>query len=157
MVDHAAALAEALTRRSLTIAVAESCTGGMVGAAITSLPGSSRFFVGGIIAYSNNVKERLLGVPHSLLKSVGAVSREVASAMAQGARKALETDGAVAITGIAGPEGGSEKKPVGLVYIAACTKSREVVKEFRFTGSRDQIRAQATIEALQMMRDAVTP
>jgi len=111
-------LKEVLVQRRLTIAVAESCTGGLLASRITDVPGSSEYFRGGIVAYQNDIKERLLRVPARVLETVGAVSAETARAMAHGARKLLSSDIGVGITGIAGPGGGSPEKPVGLVYIA---------------------------------------
>ena len=108
-------LVELLKAQGLTCATAESCTGGGVGSAITAVPGSSAVFAGGVISYSNEVKAEVLGVPRDDLARVGAVSSEVAAQMAEGARRLLKTDMAVSLTGIAGPDGGSAEKPVGLV------------------------------------------
>lgn len=117
----AAEVGALLQAKGWTLATAESCTGGLIGHAITNVAGSSSYFLGGIIAYANEAKCRLLGVPQALLTAYGAVSREVALAMAQGARQALGADVAVSATGIAGPSGGSIEKPVGTVYIAVST------------------------------------
>ncbi|HEV2141563.1 MAG TPA: CDP-diacylglycerol--glycerol-3-phosphate 3-phosphatidyltransferase [Candidatus Dormibacteraeota bacterium] len=151
----AADLGSALRGTGLTVSVAESCTGGMVGAAITDEPGSSEYFAGGAIAYSNELKESELSVPRSLLDSVGAVSREVAEAMAQGARKRYGTSLAVAVTGIAGPDSDGSSKPVGLTYIAVASESGTSSSEFRFTGDRLSNRRQATEQALRMLIAAV--
>jgi CDP-diacylglycerol--glycerol-3-phosphate 3-phosphatidyltransferase len=135
----------------LTVSVAESCTGGMVGAAITDVPGSSAYFAGGVIAYSDEVKRRDLDVPADLLEKFGAVSREVAEAMAKGARSRFGTDIAVGVTGIAGPDSDATSKPVGLTYVAVASAERTSSTEFNFTGDRESNRRQATTEALRML------
>ena len=147
----AAELAEAVRPGGLTVAVAESSTGGMVGSMITDQPGSSAYFVGGVIAYSNEVKEEQLGVPSDLIRRVGAVSREVAEAMAEGARRKLGTSLAVAVTGIAGPDADGTPKTVGLTYIAVASAARTSSREFRFNGDRTSNRRQAATEALRML------
>ena len=141
-----------LRERGLTLAVAESCTGGLVGARLTRVPGSSDYFRGGIIAYANEAKERLLGVPAALIAAKGAVSEEVALAMAQGAREKLGAEVAVAVTGIAGPGGGSEEKPVGLVYIAFAGGAKAVARRLFLPASRDLIRERSTLFALDLLR-----
>jgi nicotinamide-nucleotide amidase len=147
----AAELAEAVRPDGLTVAVAESSTGGMVGALITDQPGSSAYFVGGVIAYSNEMKEGQLGVPADLIGRVGAVSREVAESMAEGARRRLGTSLAVAVTGIAGPDADGTAKPVGLTYIAVASAARTASREFRFNGDRTSNRRQAATEALRLL------
>lgn len=147
----AAELGEALRGTGMTVAVAESSTGGMVGSLITEQAGSSAYFVGGVIAYSNAVKERELDVSHELLDGVGAVSREVAEAMACGVRERFGTSLAVAVTGIAGPGADGSTKPVGLTYIAVATATRTSSREFRFDGDRASIRRQAANEAVRML------
>jgi nicotinamide-nucleotide amidase len=144
-------LGEVLRGSGLTVAVAESCTGGMVGATITDQPGSSEYFVGGVIAYSDEVKRTELGVGEVLLKTVGAVSREVAEAMAQGAREKFGTSLAVGVTGIAGPDSDGTRKPVGLTYIAVASEGHIASSQFRFNGDRGSNRRQATDEALRML------
>lgn len=144
-------LVELLKARGLTVATAESCTGGGVGAAITSVPGSSDVFAGGIISYSNEVKANVLGVLRADLMRVGAVSSEVAAQMAQGARKLLGTDLAVSLSGIAGPGGGSEEKPVGLVWFGLATKAAVRTEKAIFRGDRAQVREQAVMHALGML------
>jgi PncC family amidohydrolase len=111
-------LVRLLQERSLTLAVAESCTGGLIGHLLTDVPGSSRVFPGGVVAYGNRPKQDLLGVPAELLRTHGAVSGEAALAMAEGVRRSMQTDLGVGVTGIAGPTGGSAEKPIGTVYIA---------------------------------------
>jgi CDP-diacylglycerol--glycerol-3-phosphate 3-phosphatidyltransferase len=147
----AADLGEVLRARALTVSVGESCTGGLVGAAITEVPGSSAYFMGGVIAYSNAVKHSHLDVPADMLEAHGAVSREVAEAMAKGARSRFGTDLAVGVTGIAGPDSDGSSKPVGLIYVAVATEARVWAGEFHFHGDRQSIRQQATAEALRML------
>lgn len=131
-----------------TLVTAESCTGGGIGAALTAVPGSSSVYKGGIICYSNWVKEHVLGVSAEALTHYGAVSAPVAEAMALGARKVLDADIAVSVTGLAGPGGDDHGHDVGTVYIACSAGNACVVKEFHFTGDRDTIRKQAVKEAL---------
>ena len=138
-----AQIAAALLARKQTLATAESCTGGLVGAALTSLPGSSAWYLGGIVAYANALKIRLLGVAPELLETCGAVSLETARAMAEGARAATGADFAVSITGIAGPGGGSPGKPIGLVFMAIATPDKTAIFEHRFSGTRAYVRASA--------------
>jgi nicotinamide-nucleotide amidase len=142
--------------RGLTLATAESCTGGLVAARLTSVPGSSDVFVGGVVAYADDVKMRELGVSEQLLREHGAVSAEVAAAMAQGARKRLGSDVAVAVTGIAGPGGGTPEKPVGLVFLHASGPSGERSVDFTFGHDRETVRARATATALHLVRRLVT-
>jgi PncC family amidohydrolase len=137
-------LFDALSRERLSIATAESCTGGLVSHRITTIPGSSAYFLGGIVAYSNAVKMSLLAVPQEVLDRVGAVSAECALAMARGARQRIGTDIGVSTTGIAGPGGATPTKPVGLVYIACSMPWGDHYEEHRFTGNRiETIRASA--------------
>lgn len=145
-----------LRARELTCATAESCTGGGVGSAITSVPGSSAVFSGGVISYSNEVKNRVLGVSQETLNTVGAVSSETAIQMARGARELLRADIAVSITGIAGPDGGSEEKPVGLVWFGIASEAGERAEKAIFRGDRARIREQAVIHALGMLTIAAT-
>ncbi|HSS60082.1 MAG TPA: CDP-diacylglycerol--glycerol-3-phosphate 3-phosphatidyltransferase [Candidatus Limnocylindrales bacterium] len=144
-------LGEVLRGSGLTVSVAESVTGGMIGSLITDQPGSSEYFAGGVIAYSNDVKRELLGVPADLFESVGAVSSEVAVAMAKGVRARLGTRLAVATTGIAGPGAGGTAKPVGLTYIAVESEVHQSWREFTFSGDRAAIRHQTAVEALRML------
>ncbi|NLO91429.1 MAG: CinA family nicotinamide mononucleotide deamidase-related protein [Elusimicrobia bacterium] len=141
-----------LRRRGWMLATAESCTGGMVSDRITAVPGSSDYFAGGVVAYANELKVKVLGVKPVTLMKHGAVSSECALEMALGARKRLEADCAVSITGIAGPGGGSAEKPVGLVYIAVSVKGRlPVCKRFNFSGSRDSIKAYSSASAFTLL------
>ena len=144
-------LVEFLKAQGLTCATAESCTGGGVGTAITAVPGSSAVFAGGIISYSNEVKAEVPGVSRDDLARVGAVSGEVAAQMAEGARRLLKTDMAVSLTGIAGPDGGSDAKPVGLVWLGLATKDGVRTEKTIFRGGRAQVRAQAVTHALGML------
>ncbi len=144
-------LVELLKANGLTCATAESCTGGGVGSAITAVPGSSAVFAGGIISYANDVKERVLGVPAETFATVGAVSSETAAQMAKGARELLRVDLAVSLTGIAGPDGGSAEKPVGLVWFGLATPSGVRTEKAIFRGDRDRVRAQAVTHALGML------
>ena len=136
-----------------TLVTAESCTGGGIGAALTAIPGSSAVYKGGIISYTNWVKHNLLGVSEKLLDRFGAVSAPVAEAMAQGARKALEADVAVSVTGLAGPGGDDYGNPVGRVYIGYSDESRTIHREFTFSGDREAVRRQAAEEALKLISE----
>jgi nicotinamide-nucleotide amidase len=140
----------------LSLATAESCTGGLLGARLTDVPGASDVFVGGIIAYANDVKQKRLGVPAALLREHGAVSAEVAAAMAAGARAKLGADLAVADTGIAGPTGGTPEKPVGLVYVAVEGPEGALTRRFQLPGDREAVRARTTALALHMARRFLT-
>ena len=142
-----------LAERKLKLATAESCTGGLVGHRLTNVPGSSGYFEGGIIAYSYEAKERLLGVHHDTLYEHGAVSAETALEMARGARKALGTDIGVAVTGIAGPGGGLPGKPVGLVYIALSARTGERVEHFVWDSDREGNKAYSAEAALAMVKE----
>jgi nicotinamide-nucleotide amidase len=140
----------------LTIATAESCTGGLVAARLTSVPGSSDVVLGGVVAYANEVKEHELGVPAALIEAHGAVSAEVAAAMAHGARARLGAGVAVAVTGVAGPDGGTPDKPVGLVYVHAEGPDGGLGRELSFPGDRDSIRARSVVVALHVVRTLLT-
>lgn len=142
--------------RGLTLAAAESCTGGMVAERITAIPGSSDVFAGSVVSYSNAAKHHLLDVPDDLIERHGAVSAEVAAAMASGATMAFGSDVGVAITGIAGPGGGTPEKPVGLVYVHAVTPDGERARELNLPGDRDQIRKRSTVVALHLLRTLLT-
>ena len=139
------------TKAQKTLSVAESCTGGLISDRLTNIPGASAFFLLGIIAYDNAAKTKILTVPDILLKKHGAVSKEVAIAMATHVRKLLKTDYGLSVTGIAGPGGGSKPKPVGLVFIALSTTSKTIVKKSIFKGNRLAIKNQALQTALKML------
>lgn len=138
-----------------TLATAESCTGGGVGAALTGVPGASRVYKGGIISYTNEIKERLLGVSPAVLERWGAVSAPVAEAMAAGARTALRADAAVSVTGLAGPGGDEFGNPVGTVYIGYADDRGAFAREFHFAGGREAVRGQAAAAALEMLLEAL--
>lgn len=141
-----------LASSHLTLATAESCTGGLISAKLTSLAGSSVFYKGGIVAYSNEVKENLLGVPGEVLARYGAVSRETALAMAEGVRSITGTDLGLAVTGIAGPSGGTPEKPVGLVYISLATADGQFCQRYIFPGNRQAVRQGVSNAALDLVR-----
>jgi nicotinamide-nucleotide amidase len=141
-----------LGMRAATLAAAESCTGGMLAERITSVPGSSRYFLGGAVVYDNSLKSELAGVPPLLIAEHGAVSTQVAAALAEGIRVRCKATFGVGITGIAGPGGGSEEKPVGLVFHALADGTNTEVVERKFPGDRDRIRQWATQQALDMVR-----
>jgi nicotinamide-nucleotide amidase len=141
-----------LQMRGANIAVAESCTGGMLGERITKVSGSSRYFVGGAIVYDNEMKALFANVPPMLVAQHGAVSREVAAALAEGIREECRATVGVGITGVAGPTGGTDEKPVGLVFVAVADGKRTEVVERKFSGDRDRIRWWATQQALDMVR-----
>jgi nicotinamide-nucleotide amidase len=144
-----------LQMRGMTLATAESCTGGMLAQRITSLSGSSRYFLGGAVVYSNELKTQFAGVPKALIDKHGAVSREVAQALAEGIRKRCLSSYGVGITGVAGPTGGTEQKPVGLLYVALAGEEGTQVVERNFPGDRARIRQFATEQALEMIRRAL--
>lgn len=139
----------------LTITCAESCTGGMLSARLINVAGISDIYKSGVITYSNKAKRRLLGVKKSTLQKHGAVSEKTAEEMAKGAAVMFKADVAVAITGIAGPDGGTEAKPVGLVYIACHVKGKVTVREYRFSGNRTKVRESAVSAALSLMRECI--
>jgi PncC family amidohydrolase len=141
--------------RGLTVAVAESCTGGLVADAITDIPGSSRYFVGGVVAYSNAAKEGLLDVPAEALAAHGAVSAQVARAMAEGVRARFDADLGMAVTGIAGPDGGSEAKPVGLTYIAVADRDGVDVRRHTWAGDRLGNKASSAAATLELALDRI--
>ncbi len=143
---------------NVTLGTAESCTGGLIAATVTDVPGASAVFFGGVVSYDNRIKMGLLGVKEETLSSVGAVSYETAGQMAEGALRALGVDHAVAVTGIAGPGGGTPTKPVGLVYIATASKQGEtIVTENHFDGNRTEVRLQTVEKALSLLIKAVKP
>lgn len=150
-----AAVAELLRERGLEVTTAESCTGGMIGARLVNVPGISEAYRAGLITYSNKAKRRLLGVKKSTLEKYGAVSAQTAKEMAKGAAAFVKADAAISVTGIAGPDGGTAKKPVGLVYMACCVNGRLIVEEHHFKGNRAKIREAATVAALALLRKGI--
>ena len=135
--------------------MAESCTGGMLGSAITSVPGSGRYFLGGVVTYSNESKEDLINVPKQIMVKNGAVSEETAIHMAKGVRDLFGSDFSVSITGIAGPDGGTETKPVGLVWIGISTKDETFARKFNFRGNREDVRIKAVDAAIKLLLDVI--
>ncbi len=150
--DMAAVVLESCRARGWRVAVAESCTGGLLGERLTNIPGASDTFVGGVIAYDNSVKEKLLGVPREWLVTHGAVSESVAAAMAAGVRRTTGSDVGLAITGVAGPDGGTSEKPVGLVWVAIDTPLGPKAYGGRLIGDRAEIRYRATQSVLDLLR-----
>jgi PncC family amidohydrolase len=154
-----------LSERRLRLAVAESCTGGLIASRITDIAGSSDYFEAGVVVYSNQAKQKFLSVPAASIEAHGAVSREVAESMAEGVRVVTGADIGLSVTGIAGPKGGSPEKPVGTVFIGlaakagtgagakATTQARTVVRQFHFNGGRLEIKEQTSTEALRLAID----
>jgi nicotinamide-nucleotide amidase len=141
-----------LTSDSLTITTAESCTGGLIGHLLTAVPGSSRYFLGGIVSYSNEAKMELLGVRAGTLEAKGAVSNETVQEMAEGIRSRLHSDLGIAVSGIAGPEGGSKEKPVGTVHVALASAEETVSNGYRFWGNRQAVKLNSATMALDWIR-----
>jgi PncC family amidohydrolase len=148
-----AVVGQLLRERGLTLAVAESCTGGLLSHRLTNVPGSSDYFLGGIVAYAYDVKERVLGVSHNTLYDYGAVSAETAREMALGVRRLLHADVSLAITGIAGPGGATPDKPVGLTYIALSARDTERCERFTWSGDRESNKAASAEAALRMLEE----
>ena len=138
-----------------TLATAESCTGGMIGAMLTSVPGASKVYKGGLISYWSEVKQELLGVDEDDLKNLGPVSMQVAGSMAEGARKALQADVAVSVTGLAGPDGDEFGRPVGTVFVGFSSGAKSVAKQHCFSGGREEVRRQAAEAALQLILECI--
>ncbi len=138
-----------------TLATAESCTGGGIGAALTAVAGSSAVYKGGVISYCNEIKNRVLGVPADVLETCGAVSAPVAEAMALGARKLLNADVAVSVTGLAGPDGDAYGNPVGTVFVGYADSSKVIARHFVFSGDREAVRQQAVDAALKLILENV--
>jgi nicotinamide-nucleotide amidase len=141
-----------LLKAKKTLAIAESCTGGLLANRITDVPSSSKYFKLGLITYSNESKNRLLNIPKEAIKKYGAVSRQIASLMAKNVRILAGTDYGIGVSGIAGPSGATKEKPVGLVYIAFSTKDKTICKDFHFIGTRDLIKYKSSQAALNMIR-----
>ena len=148
--DNIEELANGLTMRQLTLAVAESCTGGMLSNMITDMPGCSSFYQGGVVAYSNSAKIEVISVTGDCIRNHGAVSERTARAMADGVREALSADIGIAITGIAGPSGGTDAKPVGLIHIAVTDLDDQLSKELKLDGDRSEIKLAASEAAIEL-------
>ena len=144
-----------LEKNELTISTAESCTGGLLAGRLINVPGVSDVYKEGFITYTNKAKRKPLGVNKSTLKKYGAVSEQTAKEMAVGAALAADTDISISVTGIAGPDGGTNEKPVGLVYVGVCIKDIVHVEEFRFSGDRANVREQTVISALGLLRKCI--
>ena len=155
MQPEAKALLELCKSKCIKLATAESCTGGLISAMLTDIPGSSSAFERGFVTYSNEAKVETLSVNPALITQHGAVSAVVATAMAQGALKHSKADIAVSVTGIAGPDGGTPKKPVGTVFIAVASSKGEAVEECHFSGDRDAVRRQSALKAMGMLTNVI--
>jgi nicotinamide-nucleotide amidase len=149
---HSQVVGALLRQKNLTLASAESCTGGLLGGSVTAEAGSSDYFLGGVVSYANSAKEGLLGVKDLSLIQYGAVSKEVAEEMAEGARKVFGADLGISTTGIAGPGGATPEKPVGLVYIALAHRDGCIVEKKQFAGNRDSVRNMTVEAAMNMLR-----
>lgn len=149
-------LQEACLGRSLTVALAESCTGGLVAHAVTEVAGSSGYFLGGVVSYSDDAKATLLDVPREVLAAHGAVSAQVARAMAEGARGRFGATLAASVTGVAGPGGGTDEKPVGLVYVAAADADGVEVRRFHWTADRSGNKRASAVAALKLLIERAT-
>jgi len=145
-----------LKDKKLTVASAESCSGGLIANTLTNISGSSEYFDRGVVTYTNNSKIELLNIPEEILNKYGAVSEQVAKAMAEAIRKKSNVDMGISTTGIAGPTGGTKEKPVGLVYIALSTKDETFIKKFQFSGTRLENKESTCNAALQMLYDYLT-
>ncbi len=149
------AVVSLLVQKNMTLTTAESCTGGKLAGRIMNVSGVSQVYKEGYITYANESKEKILGVKHSTIERFGVVSEETAYEMAKGAQKAANSDAALSVTGIAGPDGGTEEKPVGLIYIGLAIKDKIEVRRFQFTGNREKNRDYAVVRALTMLREAL--
>lgn len=141
-----------LLKNKKTIAIAESCTGGLLSSLLTRIPGSSQYFILGVVAYSNKAKEAILKIPSSIITKNGAVSKQVAIKMARNIRKLAKAELGIGITGIAGPTGATPSKPVGTVFIAIDTKNKKTCKRFHFTGNRINVRKNAALKSLDLLK-----
>jgi PncC family amidohydrolase len=146
-----AQIGEILTRRGLTLAAAESCTGGLVSHRITNVPGSSVYFMGGVVSYANSIKTGLLGVQAETLEKFGAVSRQTVIEMARGVRQSLKTDIGIAVSGVAGPGGGTPEKPVGLTWIGLSAPDWDEAREYAWPGDRLAVKEQSAQAALELI------
>jgi len=150
------AIGDLLSEKKLKLTVAESCTGGLISYRITSVPGSSDYFLGAYVTYSNELKKKIIGVKDTTLERYGAVSSECALEMAEGAKAVSEADVSIGVTGIAGPGGATPVKPVGLVYIAIVTEDQRIVKTYHFTGDRKSNREMTAETALKMLYEILS-
>lgn len=153
---YAGECVELLKKNDLIVTTAESCTGGMIASRLVDVPGCSEVFAEGYITYSNKAKRKLLNVSKTTLRKYDAVSRQTAREMAIGAAFAANADVSVSVTGLAGPDGGTEKRPVGLVFIGCYMNDRVTVEEHHFRGERNEIRAQAAMSALKLLKSVIT-
>lgn len=144
-------LHEKIQKKKFSLSLAESCTGGMIQQVITSHPGASAYFIGGVVAYANEIKQYILNVPEKTLEKYGSVSKETAIAMVKGIQTMFQSNCACAITGIAGPDGGTKEKPVGTIHITVYIKKKVVHHKYIFSGNREIIRKKATVNALKML------
>ena len=144
-------IGQRLISKGMTLATAESCSGGLISHKLTNVPGASGYFCGGVVTYSNEVKEKILGVDENSINDYGAVSEEVARQMADGVRRKFGSDIGVSVTGIAGPSGGTDEKPVGLVYIALSSEHHMIVTRENFAGTREEIKLKTAEKALSML------
>ncbi len=153
--SRAVQIKDLAARTGYKIGTAESLTGGLIAGSITAVPGSSGYFYGGIVSYDNSVKHNLLGVPREVLDGVGPVSSECAKAMADGARAALKVDIAVSVTGVAGPDGGTEENPVGTVWFGLARAEKTTTEVCHFAGTRAQVRERTVLHALELLCGAM--
>ena len=151
MITVEKSVADILKKKGFTMTCAESCTGGLIASRVVNVPGVSEVFRAGFVTYANEAKQKLLGVREETLIQFGAVSRQTAEEMARGAAKAAEADVAISVTGIAGPDGGTKEKPVGLVYIGCYVRGDVLVKEYHFDGDRMQVRQSSAEAALKQL------
>ncbi len=153
MVEHVVSqIHNLLIKKKKSIAVAESCTGGLLSNFLTQIPGSSKYFILGMVVYSNKAKENILKIPANIIAKRGAVSKNVAELLAKSVRLIAKADSGIGITGIAGPGGGSKEKPVGTVFIAIDTKNKKICKKFNFSGNRAIIRKKAVFKSLELLK-----
>lgn len=148
-------LVELCVKKDITLSTAESCTGGLIAGRLVNVSGVSDIFPGSIVTYSDSCKHKMLGVKKETLKNYGAVSKKTAKEMAKGICRAMKTDLGIAVTGIAGPGGGTKKKPVGLVYISCCYRGKVTVEKWLFTGDRSQIREETVEKALVLAKKCI--
>lgn len=144
-----------MIKKQKRIAVAESCSGGLLSEFLTRLPGSSKYFILGVVAYSNTAKETILKIPCKLIHKKGAVSKEVAQKLAESVRELAKTDFGIGVTGIAGPGGGTPAKPVGTVFIAIDSRDKKICRKFHFSGNRLKIREKVALKALELLNESI--